>query len=64
VYEPDDEDEVAMFWREQAQLPWRRRDFLWWSEVALPNVVVSLVIIAVAAFLLIGLVSAISDMTT
>lgn len=64
MYEPEDEDEdeAAAFWREQAQLPWRKRDSLWWSEVFLSNVVVTVIAIAFAGFLVVGLVAAVGTL--
>jgi hypothetical protein len=62
VYEPDDEDEAAVFWREQARLPLFKRSVLWWSEVAISNFVAVLIGLAVLWLLLYGLVAAVETL--
>lgn len=51
----DEDDEHTKFWADQAQLPLFRRSWTWWSEVALSNVIGSVLVVllslAVAAAL-------------
>jgi hypothetical protein len=57
-----EDEEIQAWWAEQAELPLFKRDWMWWMEVGLSNIVIAIVALAIAWFVLYGLVVAVGTL--
>jgi hypothetical protein len=56
------EEAAAPFWEEQANLPLFKRDWMWWMEVGLSNIVGVIIALVIAWFVVYGIVAAIGTL--